>query len=173
MVDTEDLILIGKITGTHGIKGQVRVIPYSGDSSSILSLRSFFVRTHDGDYSPISFKSAFEHKKKVIVAVAGINDVTTALALVGCEVYVPRDQLPELPDGEYYWQDLLGLSVIDEQGKIFGKLTDILATGANDVYVVKDGEREYLIPAISEVVLSIDLDMCTMTVRPLEGLLDL
>jgi 16S rRNA processing protein RimM len=173
MVDAEDLILIGKITGTHGIKGQVRVIPYSGDSSSILSLRSFFVRMHDGEYSPISFNSAVEHKKKVLVAVAGIHDVTTALALVGCEVFVPRDQLPQLPDGEYYWQDLLGLSVVDEQGKCFGTLTNILATGANDVYVVKDGEREYLIPAISDVVLAIDLNMRTVTVRPLEGLLDL
>jgi 16S rRNA processing protein RimM len=173
MSDRDDLILIGKITGTHGIKGQVRVIPYSGDAASILSMRTFFVQMHDGEYAPISFNSAVEHKKKVIVSVAGIHDITTAQALVGCEVFVPRNQLPELPDGEYYWQDLLGLAVLDEQGRCFGELTDILATGANDVYVVKSGEKEYLIPAISDVVLDIDLNKRTMTVRPLEGLLDL
>ncbi len=173
MPDREDLILVGKITGTHGIKGQVRVIPYSGEAASILSLRTLLVRMHDGEYSLLRVNSAFEHKKKAIVAVAGIDDITTTLPLVGCEVFVRRDQLPVLPDGEYYWQDLLGLAVLDEQGRCFGELTDILATGANDVYVVKDGEKEYLIPAISDVVLDINLIMRTMTVRPLEGLLDL
>lgn len=173
MPDREDLILIGKITGTHGIRGQVRVIPYSGDAASILSLSAFLVRMRNGEYSSLGINGAVEHKKKVLVTVAGIHDVNAALALVGCEVFVQRDQLPDLPDGEYYWQDLFGLAVLDEQGRSIGELTDILATGANDVYVVKNGEKEYLIPAISDVVLTIDLTMRTMTVRPMEGLLDL
>jgi 16S rRNA processing protein RimM len=173
MSDREDLILIGKITGTHGIKGQILVIPYSGDAASIISLRTFLVRMQGAEYSLFSVNSAVEHKKRVLVAVAGIHDINSALHLVGCEVYVRRDQLPDLTDGEYYWRDLLGLAVLDEQGRCIGELTDILATGAHDIYVVKNGEKEYLIPAISDVVLEIDLSMRTMTVRPMEGLLDL
>lgn len=169
----EDVICIGKITGTHGIKGQLRVVPYSGDVGSILSLRTFLVHMPDGEFSPFTIDGAHEHKKKVLVSVVGIHDINQVLPLVGCEVYVRRDQLPELPDGEYYWQDLMGLAVFDEQGKCFGELADILATGANDVYVVRSGENEYLFPAISEVVLQIDLKKRIMTVRPLEGLLDL
>jgi 16S rRNA processing protein RimM len=173
MPDRENLILIGKITGTHGIKGQIRVIPYSGDAESILSLSTFWVRMHDGRFSSFRINGAVEHKRKVLASLTGIHDINEALTLVGCEVYVGRDQLPELPEGEYYWQDLLGLSVVDDRGAFLGVLADIFVTGAHDVYVVKDGDKEYLIPAIIDVVVEINLNARTMTVRPLEGLLDL
>jgi 16S rRNA processing protein RimM len=131
------------------------------------------VRKHEGEYSSFRICGAVEHKKKALVAVEGIHDINSALPLVGCEVYITRTQLPDLPEGEFYWQDLLGLSVVDEQGRLVGVLANILVTGANDVYVVKNREKEYLIPAIDDVVLKIDLIMRTMTVRPMEGLLDL
>lgn len=173
MQDGKNLILIGKITGTHGIKGQIRVVPYSGDAESILSLRTLWVRMHDGRYSSFRISRAVEHKRKALASIAGIEDINAALPLVGCEVYVCRDQLPDLPEGEYYWQDLLGLSVVDEQGGCIGELADIFVTGAHDVYVVKDGEKEYLIPAVIDVVVEINLNARTITVRPPEGLLDL
>ncbi|NMC74739.1 MAG: 16S rRNA processing protein RimM [Geobacteraceae bacterium] len=173
MQDGKNLILIGKITGTHGIRGQIRVVPYSGDAGSILSLQSFTVRTQDGRHSSFRIRRAVEHKHKALVSIAGIDDINDVLFLVGCEVYVSRDQLPALPEGEYYWQDLLGLAVVDEQRGVIGELADIFATGAHDVYVVKDGEKEYLVPAVSDVVLEINLSARTMTVRPPEGLLDL
>jgi 16S rRNA processing protein RimM len=84
-----------------------------------------------------------------------------------------REQLPELSEGEFYWCDLLGLTVKTDRGEILGLLTNIITTGSNDVYVVKDDKRECLIPALDDVVLDINLDDGIMTVSPPEGLLDL
>jgi 16S rRNA processing protein RimM len=92
--------------------------------------------------------------------------------LVGSQLLVDRNQLPPLPDGEYYWCDLLGMTVVLDDGSPLGEITDIIATGSNDVYVVKSGEREVLVPAIEDVVLNIDPVAGEMRVALLEGLLD-
>lgn len=168
-----DLILIGKVLGTHGIKGQVRVVPYSGNPESITSLSTFILRMPDGRYESFEVAGATEHKKRVLVTLKGFNDINLVMGLVGCEIYINSNQLPELPDGEYYWQDLIGLEVLTDMGELLGELDHIFETGSNDIYVVKAGKREYLIPAISDVVLDINLDTRKMTVRPPEGLLDL
>jgi len=173
MQGNEELILIGRISGTHGIRGLLRVVPYSGDADSIASLSTFIVRMPDGNFETYGIRSAVEHGKKVLVALEGIQDMNAAVVLTGSEIFVRREQLPALPDGEFYWQDLLGLKVLDEQGGVLGELADIFSTGANDVYVVKNGGEEYLLPAIEDVIIKVDLDMRAMTVRPMEGLLDL
>jgi len=173
MPDTNGLILIGKISGTHGIKGQVRIVPYSGDAGSITSLRTLFLSAPRGTYESFEIADAVEHKKRALVRLRGLDNIDQALPLVGREVYIRRDQLPELPEGEFYWYDLLGIAVMTEEGENLGEIADILATGGNDVYVVKSGEREYLIPATTDVVLEVDLDNRKMVVRPLDGLLDL
>lgn len=173
MPETSGLILIGKISGTHGIRGQVRVVPYSGDSGSITSLRKLILAAPGGGYETFEIADAVEHKKRVLVRFRGLGDINDVIPLVGREVYIRRDQLPELPEGEFYWCDLIGLAVITEEGDPLGELADIFATGGNDVYVVKSGNREILIPATTEVVLRIDKEARRMTVRPLEGLLDL
>jgi 16S rRNA processing protein RimM len=81
--------------------------------------------------------------------------------------------MPELSEGEFYWSDLLGLKVVTDGGECLGVVADIIVTGSNDVYVVKNGKREYMIPALEDVVLDINLDEGIMTVSPPEGLLDL
>lgn len=148
-------------------------MPYSGDPGSITSLRTLILPAPGGGYETFEIAGAVEHKKRVLVRFRGLDDIDEVLPLVGREVYVRRDQLPELPEGEFYWCDLIGLAVITEEGEFLGDLTDIFATGGNDVYVVKSGDREILIPATTEVVLRVDTDAGKMTVRPLEGLLDL
>jgi 16S rRNA processing protein RimM len=173
MLPVNDLILIGKVSGTHGIRGQVRVVPYSGLPDSILSLSTFFLQMPDGSYKSFEIAGASEHKKRVLVTLKGFNDINFVLGLVGCEIYIDRAQLPELPEGEYYWQDLIGLEVLTDRGDSLGELVHIFETGSNDIYVVKAGNHEYLIPAISDVVLDIDLDARKMTVCPPDGLLDL
>ncbi len=173
MQGNEELILIGRISGTHGIRGLLRVVPYSGAADSIASLSKFIVRMPNGNFETFRIRSAVEHGKKLLVALEGIQDMNAAVALSGSEIYVRREQLPALPDGEFYWQDLLGLKVLDEQGGVLGELAHIFSTGANDVYVVENDGEEYLIPAIEDVIIKVDLEMRTMTVRPMEGLLDL
>lgn len=173
MHGNEELILIGRISGTHGIRGLLRVVPYSGDADSIASLSTFVVRMPDGNFETFRIRSAVEHGKKLLVALEGIQDMNAAVGLTGSDIFVRREQLPALPDGEFYWQDLLGLTVLDERGGVLGELAHIFSTGANDVYVVKKDGEEYLLPAIEDVIIKVDLEMRTMTVHPMEGLLDL
>jgi 16S rRNA processing protein RimM len=169
----DDYILIGKVLGTHGIRGQLRVLPYSGESESITGLEMFFLCGGEGKKEPYGIVRSVPHRKQVLVTLSGHDEINGVLPLIGREVYVRRDQLPSLPEGEFYWCDLLGLAVITNLGESLGELTDILKTGENDVYVVKSASREYLIPAIEGIVTEIDLEGRRMIITPLDGLLDL
>jgi len=173
MPEAHELLPIGKVLGPHGIKGQVRVLPYSGESTSITSLRTVLLRAPGGPYDSYEIAGAVEHKKHVLVTLKGFDNINQVLSLSGREVYVRRDQFPELPEDEFYWCDLLGLDVQTEDGETLGELVDIFETGSNDVYVVKAGDREILIPATDEVVLAVNLDDKKMIIRPPDGLLDL
>lgn len=168
-----DLVLLGKIGATHGVKGQLRVVTYSGETETIMGLRSVLLKRPDGGVDTFDVAASAVHGKKVIIALEGYDSINNVLHLVGRELYTTREQMPDLPEGEFYWCDLLGLKVVTEQGEPLGVLTDIIATGSNDVYVVKDGKRECLIPALEDVVLEISLDEGIMTVSPPDGLLDL
>jgi len=166
-------VLLGKIVATHGIKGQLRVAVYSGEFETILSLASLMLKGPDGRMETFQVAAAAVHGKKLILSLEEYDNINQSLPLVGHEVYVARNQLPELSEGEFYWSDLLGLRVETDHGEVLGELVDIIATGSNDVYVVKDGKREYLIPALEDIVLDVNLDAGIMKVSPPEGLLDL
>jgi 16S rRNA processing protein RimM len=166
-------VLLGKILATHGIKGQLRVAVYSGDFTTILSLASLMLKGPDGRMETFEVSASIVHGKKLIVSFKEYDNINQVLHLVGRELYTTREQMPELSEGEFYWSDLLGLKVVTDGGKCLGVMVDIIVTGSNDVYVVKDGKREYLIPALADVVLDINLDEGIMTVSPPEGLLDL
>lgn len=168
-----EAVLLGKIVATHGIKGQLRVAVYSGEFETILSLASLMLKGPDGRMETFQVAAAAVHGKKLILSLEEYDNINQSLPLVGHEVYAARDQLPELSEGEFYWSDLLGLRVETDHGEILGELVDIIATGSNDVYVVKDGKREYLIPALEDIVLDVNLDAGIMKVSPPEGLLDL
>ena len=166
-------VLIGKIQGTQGIKGQLRVIPFAGDASSISQLDSLCVKTPGGAMEEFSVVSARAHGKRVILTLRPFDNINQVLHLVGREIYADRVALPELPSDEFYWSDLLGLRVVTPDGEELGELVDIIETGSNDVYVVKKNGREVLVPALEDVVVSVDLAGGRMTVSLPEGLLDL
>jgi 16S rRNA processing protein RimM len=166
-------VLLGKIVATQGIKGQLRVAVYSGEFETILSLASLMLKGPDGRMETFQVAAVAVHGKKLILSFKEYDNINQSLPLVGHEVYVERHQLPALSEGEFYWFDLLGLRVETDHGEILGELVDIIATGSNDVYVVKDGKREYLIPALEDIVLDVNLDAGIMKVSPPEGLLDL
>jgi len=172
MTRSERLILIGKIAATHGIKGQLRVIPYSGDPESILALKAFLVENPKGGMERFELAQTTPHGKKVLVTLKPFDSINQVEHLVGRELYVRRDELPELPDDEYYWFDLIGLKVATDDGVDLGTLEEIFATGSNDVYVVKGDHRETMVPALEDVVLSVDLEHGQMTVALPEGLLE-
>jgi len=173
MSEHDVLIPVGKIIGTHGIKGLLKVHSFSGNLESLQSCRAITLKSANGALSSYELKSVVPHAGKLMIGLSGLNDINLAEPLVGCEICLLRSQLPEPDDNEYYWCDLIGLQVATVDGRELGTITDIFETGSSDVYVVRGAEREYLIPAIGTVISSVDLNTGRMLVTPLEGLLDL
>lgn len=168
-----NLILLGKIAATHGVRGQLRVVPFSGLFDTFLAARSVMLKDAAGRLKEYEVASATVHGKKLLLSFKGFTDINQVLSLVGSELLVGRDQLPPPDEDEYYWYDLIGMTVVTAAGDRLGVLESIIETGSNDVYVVKSPDREYLVPALEEVVTSIDLAAKIMTVTPFEGLFDL
>jgi 16S rRNA processing protein RimM len=166
----EGYLLIGKITGPHGIKGLLKVHSYAESLDLFAPDEPIFLK-RGKDYEPCTVLSASPHKKGVLLLLEGITDRNRAEAICGVEIYVEKSRLPELEEDVYYWDDLIGLSVEDEDGSVLGSLTSIIETGSNDVYVVQKGKEEILIPALEHVILSVDLETGLMRVCLPEGLL--
>jgi 16S rRNA processing protein RimM len=173
MTDADVLIPVGKIIGTHGIKGLLKVHSFSGNIESLQSCRTVTVKSATGALARFELKSVVPHAGKLMIGLQGLDDINLAEPLVGSEICLLRSQLPEPEDNEYYWCDLIGLQVATLDGRELGSIVDIFETGSSDIYVVRSAEREYLIPAIGSVVSNIDLKTGRMLVTPLEGLLDL
>ena len=169
----DELILLGKVVATHGIRGQLRVVPYSGLFDTLLAVESVTLRDVRGKSTVFAVKAAAVHGKKLLLTLDGFSDINQALHLVGSELFILREQLPPPEEDEYYWQDLIGMTVVTFDGMSLGRLESIIETGSNDVYVVKSAGKEYLIPAIADVVVSVDVAAKVMTVSPIEGLFDL
>jgi|PlaIllAssembly_1097288.scaffolds.fasta_scaffold31722_2 16S rRNA processing protein RimM len=173
MRDPEELIPVGKIIDTHGIKGQLKVHSYSGNADSLGSARSVTLKSPSGVLTEFALKGFKPNVGKFIISLGGHDDINQVLPLLGYEICLKRGQLPDLDEDEYYWSDLIGLSVVTEDGTMLGKIADIFETGSNDVYVVRGGEREHLIPAIADVIKEIDPAGGKVVIVPLDGLLDL
>jgi 16S rRNA processing protein RimM len=149
--------VVGQIAGAYGVKGEVRVYSYTEPRAEILQLGSWFVRTLEG-WRPVTVLSGRVHGKGIVARLDLSPDRDAARQLLGTDIAVPRDQLPSLGSGQYYWTDLLGLEIVNLEGVSLGKVLRLMETGANDVLVV-EGERERLIPFVLEkVVLEVDLE---------------
>jgi len=172
-MESDSLILIGKVAATHGIRGQLRITTYSGHFDSLLSADSVILKESTGRTATFAVSAAVVHGRKLLLTFAGLSDINKVLHLVGSELYLRLEQLPATEEGEYYWHDLIGLNVVTADGEVLGVLQSIIETGSNDVYVVKAADRELLIPALEDVVTAIDLSAGTMTVTPVAGLFDL
>lgn len=161
---------IGKIVSTHGIKGEVRVQPWCDSSDFLCEFETLYF---DEGKKSVDIIRARVQKNVVIMQLDGVDTVEEAQNLRNKILYMDRDDV-ELDEGTYFIQDLIGLVCIDaDEGGEIGKITDVLETGANDVYEITSAEgNKYLIPAIPDVVLETDLDGNTMTIRKMEGLFD-
>lgn len=159
----------GKIVTTHGIKGEVKIMPYTDYPELLCEFdRLFLGKNHE----EINVERSRVFKNMVIAKLEGYDTPEVAEKLRNKILYMHRDDL-ELDEDTYFIQDLIGIEVSDaDSGFVYGKITDVMQTGANDVYVVQGKDREYLIPAIPEVVITTDIDENTMTIRPLEGLFE-
>ena len=173
MKDQDELVPVGKIIGTHGIKGLLKVYSYSGNIHSLQSAGTAFLKGKDGSLSEHVIKSVSAHAGGFILGLDDYSDINQVLFMIGSELCLKLSQLPAPDEDEYYWRDLIGLTVHTDQGVELGTLVDIFETGSSDIYVVRGGSKEYLIPAIADVIAGIDIPGGKMTITPLDGLLDL
>jgi 16S rRNA processing protein RimM len=167
-----DLAAVGEVLTTQGNKGEVKVRPLTDDPQRWSELtRVFFCRAEARE--PLTVEHLRFSRGFVIVKFKELNGIAEAEKLRGGFLWIPLEERKPLPEGSYYHDQILGLSVLDETGSFLGKIEDILPTGANDVFVVRGGPHgEFLLPALKAVVLAVDLAAGTMTVRLPAGLVD-
>jgi len=170
-VPGQEYILVGKITGVHGLKGTNKLLSYAESLSLFKPGGSILVRRPNGREKSYTIEWVKPHSKIALLCFKGITDRDAAKDLVGSELYTAKAGLPKLEPDTYYWFDLIGLDVFTTEEEFLGRIESIIETGSNDVYVVKTDDAEVLIPALESVVLSIDLEGRRMQVDLPEGLL--
>lgn len=160
---------IGRIVSVQGLKGEVRVDPWC-DYPEFLC--EFDVLYFEKGKTPVNVVRARAHKNIVIMKIEGVDTPEAAGNLRGKVLYMDRDDV-ELDEGTYFVQDLIGLEVIDaDDGTVYGTLSQVTATGANDVYHIKNGDNEYLIPAIPDVIEKTDIEGGKLLIHKMEGLFE-
>lgn len=156
--NTDRLILLGRIVGLHGVQGEVKLESFTEPRLQIFKYWPWLLKSAAG-VQEIASARGRSQGKGLVAKLPGVDDRDAAAALMGSEVWVRRSSLPKPAVGEVYWADLEGLAVITTEGVALGKVSHLFATGANDVLVARDGERERLIPYVmGQFVKSVDLD---------------
>ncbi|MFT4058684.1 MAG: ribosome maturation factor RimM [Legionella sp.] len=144
MSNQDNWIVVGRFGRPHGVKGSVTVHSFTEPRDNILRYTNWHVPINN-QWQPIKLLCAEVQNKSIIAQIEGYPERETAARLTNLEISVPQEQLDELKPGEYYWHQLIGMNVVNTQGKPFGKVTEIIPTGSNDVLVVQ-GEKRHLIP---------------------------
>ena len=161
-------IIIGRISGIHGLRGWLKVFSYTDPRENIFLYQPWLLgagsKQSGAQWSEIEFADCGTSGKALVVSLPGIEDRETALELVGRSLAVPRERLPEPEPGQYYWTDLMRMEVVTLAGERLGKVVDIHATGANDVLIVQGGGRRAIPFVMDEVIRQVDRDAAAITV---------
>ena len=168
MSQSADYIVLGNISGVHGLKGWLKVFSHTSPRLKITEYSQWLLKKDSEDWRVQKVLKGREQGKNIIVQLEGVKERNQVDALIGSQIAIRKEQLEVLSDGEYYWKDLIGITVETKEGESFGRLDWIFNSGSNDVLVVKgDGleKKERMLPFLfDEVVLSIDLDNSLMIV---------
>jgi len=166
------LITIGKAVKPFGVAGEMKIEPMTDFPERFNGLRRVHMVSPAGDELVCEVKSVRYAGGAPYLLFGGYDSPEKAKALNGWFLKVPREEAVPLPEGAYYWFELIGMEVVSESGEALGAIVDIFETGSNDVYVVKRGKKEIYIPATREVIRQVDKEAKRMTIRLLEGLLE-
>lgn len=158
---------VGKVTNVHGLMGEVRVQPWADSPDFLCKFKTLYV---DKTHWPIEVERARVHKNMVIIKFRGVTDVPSALAMRNAILYIDRADA-NLPEGSFFLADIYGMEVRDAQsGEVLGKIADVLTLPANNVYVVKGGARELMIPAVPQFIAETNIEQGYIRVNMMEGL---
>ena len=166
----EELLQVGVVTQTHGIRGEVKVFPTTDDAGRFRDLKKVFLDT-GREKLPLEIQGVKFFKQFVIVKFKGLDTINEVERFRRCPLLVPREDAVPLEEDEYYIADMIGMQVKTEDGKAFGTLKDVMETGANDVYVIDSiSHGEVLVPAIKECIRKVDVAEGKMIVHLMDGL---
>ena len=160
---------IGRIVAVQGLKGEVRVEPWCDSPDFLCGFKRLYYKKGEEE---VGIERARPHKNIVVMKINGIDTPEKAAELRGRILYMDRNDV-KLEKGRYFVQDLIGLEVADaDSGEVYGSLSQVTSTGANDVYHIKNGDREWLIPAIPDVIVKTDIEGGKMIIRKMDGLFE-
>ena len=163
-ISEPEFLLVGRLLRPHGVQGEIRMEVLTDFPERLRRGRTIYLGS---DHRPFRLTGVRAADRALLIRLESIEDRDQAALLRGKEVSIESSGLPKLPEDEYYYHELIGLDVVDETGRSLGKLDQILETGANDVYLIKQADgHELLLPAIEEVILNVDVSARSMTVRP-------
>ncbi len=166
----EQLLQVGVISSTHGVRGEVKVFPTTDDVKRFKKLKKVILDTGK-EQLPLEIEGVKFFKQFVILKFRGIDNINDIEKYKGKSLLVDREHAVKLKKDEYFIADMIGMDVFTEEGELFGTLKDVMETGANDVYIIDmtDG-KEVLVPAIKQCILDVDIENRKMVIHLLEGL---
>lgn len=165
-----DLIAYGKVIKPHGLKGEVKVLPFSGEFSSFKNFSSLYISQEIKNPPKFEISRSRNQKDHIVVKLEGIDSIDAAQELKGLTVFINKEELPEKGEDEYYWFELIGLDVFDMENRLIGKVKDIIDNTAQPILVIKNNSEEYLVPLVEKFVEEIDLHGSKIVINPIEGL---
>jgi 16S rRNA processing protein RimM len=168
----EEWVTVGQIVAVFGVHGELKVIPQTDIPNRFAHLRSVYLGPEHRRYRLT--KSRPYRADMLVISLAGVQTANEAEALIGQVLMIPLAELPPLPPDQYYIHDLIGLRAETSGGQMLGTIVDILATGGNDVYVIREAEtgRDVMVPAVKEMVKRVDIAAGVVVIDPIPGLFD-
>lgn len=167
----EQLIEIGKIVNTYGIKGFLKIVPYTDDITRFEDLESIYIEIK-GSLKTVIIEEVKYNKNLVLLKLKGIDDINTAEVYKSCSIKIDRKDAVKLPEDSYFIIDLIGLNVYTDNNEELGSIIDVYQTSANDIYVVKNEMgKQVLLPAIGDVIKNVDIENKKMIVHLMDGLI--
>jgi 16S rRNA processing protein RimM len=167
------LLAFGKILTTHGNKGEIRVFPFSGQVENLTNLNRVFVQKENvGEPEEFTILRLRSHNRSHFLMLEGISSIEDAREIKGSIILIEEKELPQLKKNEYYWFQLIGLTVYTKEGTFIGKVDDLMERDPQTILIVKDNDKEVLMPMIDSIIKEIDLDESKVTITPIKGLID-
>lgn len=171
MLGPEEFVVIGKVLRPHGLRGDVKVLPFTDDPSRFRLLSKVYLRKTEDDAGLFNVEGIRLQKNYVLLKLKELRSIEQAEQLRGAEILILRRDCLPLPSDAFYIFDLIGARVITTDDVEIGVVADVLEYPANDVYVVRSGENEILIPAVSQIVKQVDIAKATIVIEAMDGLL--
>lgn len=166
----QNLLEIGQIVNSYGIKGTLKVVPFTYDATRYDNLKTIYIEKNK-ELEEMEIEEVKYHKNLVLLKLKGINDINQALKYKNCYIKIDRKEAIKLPEDSYFIVDLIDMEVFTDNKIYLGKIIDVFPTGSNDVYVVKDElGKQILLPAIGDVIKEVDVQNKKMIVHVIEGL---